>query len=234
MDFGKKSISDYGMKLLMMARDGDKLAENDLIEHIRNEFMGRRVGRYLNRNRQVDNDDIKQEFLIGVAMGIKDAKMDVGDPIEYIIHRGIYNVRGYMRKHIVQNTLQICNECGSRSRMNRIDNHYVCKKCGCTNVETFEVCDHDEIALQNMPEDSFEDELISRIMIENFKSTLNPGTNIYSLFVLLESGIDRDNPMVKNYIKAIADEWGSCSNENVVQNLNKLKIRMQKWIDENY
>ena len=43
----------------------------------------------------------------------------------------------------------------------------------------------------------------------------------------------RDNPDVKNYIKEIAKRWGGCSDNNVVQNMDKLKVRVQKFASDN-
>jgi hypothetical protein len=195
--------------------------------------MGRRIGRYIGKNRQVDNDDIRQEFLIGVAKHIEKARLDMGDPIEFLISKGVYAVRSYMRKHIVQGTMQICQDCGHKTRLNRVGNDYICRACGSANCTTQEVNDYDEITMENLVAERFEDDSISSGLIMDFEKTLQPGTNVYNLYMLLKEGVDRDNPDVRNYIKEIARMWGGCSDQNVVQNLDKLKKRMTKWMEQN-
>jgi len=229
----RQYLSIDGIALLVKAQAGDVMATEDLINLIKTQFMGRRIGRYIGKNRQVDNDDIRQEFLIGVAEGIPKAVIGMGDPVEYIISRGVFRVRSYMRKHIVQGTMQVCMDCGNKSRINRIGRDYVCRKCGSTHVDTTEVNEYDDAAIESITSDGFEDEVISSILINGFEATLTPGTNVHSLYQLLKSGIDRDNPSVKNYTKEIARIWGGCSDQNVVQNIEKLKARLIKWMDSN-
>ena len=224
----------FGLSLLKSAQGGDKLAEFDLLELIRIHLMPKRIGRYLNKNRQVDNDDVKQEFMIGVSLAIQDARLDIGDPLEYLATNGLYRVKSYMRKFIVQGTMQVCNDCGAKSRINRIGNQYHCKKCGGTNVSTVEVEDHNETLFETMQVKGFENDVLSDMMVTDFKSTLTPGTNLYDLYeLLIEKGIDRDNPLIKNYMKTIADMWGGCSTQNVSLNLKKLRVKLEKYLEEN-
>ena len=95
--------------------------------------------------------------------------------------------------------------------------------------------DNNEIALENAVdmEESIEDAITSEMLIEKFEATLKDGTNVKNLYNLLKSGINRDNPLVKNYIREIALIWGGCSEQNVVQTLAKLQDRMRKFADEN-
>ena len=116
-----KYIYEQGIELLKLAQQGNKNAEELLIVEIRNRFMNKRIGRYLHKNRIVDDEDLKQEFLIGVGLAIPQARIDIGDPIEYLINQGVYRVRSYLRKHIIQNTTQICDDCGYITRLNMID-----------------------------------------------------------------------------------------------------------------
>lgn len=232
MKYGK--LDEEGKVLLARAQKGDKMAENDLLAMVMMYAMPKRIGRYISRNRQVDNDDLRQEFMIGVALSIKNAKMDVGDPIEYMITSGLYKVKSYMRKHILQGTMQVCSDCGTKSRLNRVGNNmYQCRKCGSLHVTTVETDDHNEFTLESIPDNRFEDDVISQIMVEDFAKTLTPGTNVERLYRLLLDGVDRDNPLVRNYLGEIAKEWGGCSTENVMQNLKKLRNRLDRWMSDN-
>lgn len=228
-----KYVYEQGIDLLKLAQQGNKNAEELLIVEIRNRFMNKRIGRYLHKNRIVDDEDLKQEFLIGVGLAIPKARLDIGDPIEYLINQGVYRVRSYLRKHIIQNTTQICEDCGYITRLNMIDGRYVCKRCGSTNITTQELNDNNEILLNNMIDTEQEyDDIITNDLIKRFEQTLTEGTNVYNLYILLKSGVNRDNPQIKNYIKEIARIWGGCSEQNVVQNMDKLRQKLTQFANE--
>lgn len=230
----QQNKDEYLIQLLELAQSGDKVAEDNLIAHIRDNVMRRRIGRFIHKNRQVEDEDIRQEFMIGVALAIPKADLTIGNPIEYIISQGIYRVRSYFRKHVIQNTTQICKDCGFESRLNRVGNTYRCKKCGSDNIETREVYDHDEVALGNKATENDEiekltEEIGADKIIEQFRSTLNPDTRVYDLFVLLyDEDINSDNPDIVNYIAEIARRWGT-SQVLVVQTKDKLKSRLIKF-----
>lgn len=229
-----KYLSEECVELLKLAQDGDRMAQDDLILLIKDKFMGKRIGRYLHRNRQVEDEDLKQEFMIGVALGISEARLDMGDPIEYLISQGVFRVRSYLRRNIITNTMQTCNNCGNITRLNRVGRDYVCKKCGSNDVLTQEVSEYNDVAIESaVDKNRFEEHVESDIILDQFEKTLNPATNIYSLYVLLKDGMNRDNPDVKNYIKAIAKEWGGCSEQNVVQNMEKLRKKINQFAMEN-
>lgn len=230
----QQNKDEYLIQLLELAQSGDKVAEDNLIAHIRDNVMRRRIGRFIHKNRQVEDEDIRQEFMIGVALAIPKADLTIGNPIEYIISQGIYRVRSYFRKHVIQNTTQICRDCGYESRLNRVGNTYRCKKCGSDNIETREVYDHDEVAMGNMAAENDEiekltEEIGADKIIEQFRSTLSPDTRVYDLFVLLyDEDINSDNPDIVNYIAEIARRWGT-SQVLVVQTKDKLKSRLIKF-----
>jgi hypothetical protein len=78
----------------------------------------------------------------------------------------------------------------------------------------------------------FDIDVVSEMMLETFEKTLDPNTNVYQVYILIKNGI-RDNPNVNNYIKEIARIWGGCSQQNVVQAIDKLKHRLEKFAREN-
>lgn len=228
-----KYVYEQGIELLQLAQQGNKNAEELLIIEIQNRFMNKRISKYLHKNRVVEDEDLKQEFLIGVGLAISKARIDIGDPIEYLINQGVYRVRSYLRKHIIQSTSQICNDCGYITRLNVIDGQYICKRCGSTNITTQEVNNNDEVLLTNIisTEDEIDD-IISQDLISRFEATLTPNTNVHNLYILLKSGINRDNPEIPNYIKEIARRWGGCSEQNVVQNMDKLRMKIIQFAKE--
>ena len=221
--------------LLRDAQNGDKSAEEQFIIYIRDNVMRRRIGRYLHKNRQCEDDDLKQEFLIGIALAIPKADLEIGDPVEYIIQQGVYRVRTYLRKHIIQGTTQVCMDCGYESRLNRVGSHYECKKCGSHNIVTREVNDHDETLFQTMESTSSDiDDILTMMLMHEFEKTLDHTTNVYRLYeIMVNKGINRDNPNIKNYIKTISMMWGGCSQQNVLQNIYKLQAKFTKFLDDN-
>lgn len=220
--------------LLKSAINGNALSEQNLLIYIKNNVMNRRIGRYLSRNRQVENEDLKQEFMIGVALGMRKCNIDIGDPIEYLIAQGVYRVRTCLRSNIIKNTVQVCRECGAVTRLNMIESQYVCKRCGSNNIETQEVHNNDDITLENAEDrgELVEEVVLSQILIEQFEATLVDGTNVKNLYELLKNGINRDNPDITNYIKEIAKIWGGCSPQNVMQTLIKLQDKLRKFADQ--
>lgn len=224
------------IELLKEAQSGSEIAEEQLIIYIKNNIMRRRIGRFLYKNRQCENDDLIQEFLIGVAFAIKKADLDIGDPIEYIVQQGVYRVRTYLRKHIIQGTTQVCMDCGNESRLNRVGEHYECKKCGSHNIITREISDHDETLLQTMEsqDDDIDEVVAIKMLVYAFEQTLNHDTNVYRLYeAMVKQGINKDNPLIKNYIKTISKMWGGCSQQNVLQNIYKLQAKFTKFLDDN-
>lgn len=230
--------TEYLIELLKLAQDGDSIAEGNLIAHIRDDEMHRRIGRYLHKNRQVEDEDLKQEFLIGVALSISKANLEIGNPIEYIISQGVFRVRSYLRKHIIQGTSQVCKDCGHESRLNRVDNHYECKKCGSQNIETRELYDHDDTVLESKCDEDDEiekllDDIGAEHIIEQFRDTLDKNTKAYYLFTLLyDEDINSDNPFIENYIREIANRWGT-SQTLVVQVREKLKTKLLRFCKDN-
>lgn len=228
------AMTNDELKLVLgQAKSGDKLAEQNLLIYIRNNYMNRRIGRYLGRNRLADNDDLRQEFMIGVAFAIPKCDLEIGNPIEYLLAQGVYRVRSYLRGRITKNTVQVCRECGTVTRLNMIGNQYVCKKCGSINIDTHEIDDNDEITLENAVDMSepIDEMIANQMMIEQFELTLVEGSNVKALYELLKSGINRDNPMIKNYTKEIARIWGGCSEQNVIQTLYKLRKKMLEFAE---
>lgn len=221
------------IELLKDAQCGQELAQDRLLVYIRDHIMYRRISRYLGKNRQVDNEDIKQEFMIGVALNIHRAELNIGDPIEYLIACGVYRVRSYMKKQIIKGTTQTCNKCGYVSRLNMEDGKYKCKKCGSNDITTQEMHNLDDGTTLNTIEsmEEFEAELMFNMLMDEFEATLNKNTNVYQLYILIKGGINRNNPQVKNYIKEIADIW-HCSQNNIVQTMSKLKDKLIQFAND--
>lgn len=229
-----KEVKELALNYLKLSQSGNKLAEEQLIILIKEKYMRRRIGKYLHKNRQCEDDDLIQEFLIGVALSISKASLNIGDPIEFIIQQGVYRVKSYLRKSIIQSTAQICMDCGYETRLNKVDGKYECKRCHSHNITTHEICNHDDTLWANMESTEHDiDDMMTSMLMAQFEQTLQPGTNIYQLYILLKSGVNRDNPAINNYIKEISIIWGGCSEQNVLQNMQKLQLRLTKFLESN-
>lgn len=132
----------------------------------------------------------------------------------------------------MQGTTQVCMDCGYESRLNRIDGHYICKKCGSHNVVTREVNNHDETLFNTMESMSNDiEDIMTQMLFAEFEATLDHGTNVWKLYELLTTGVNRDNPHIKNYVKTISTMWGGCSQQNVLQTMYKLQVKLTKFLE---
>jgi hypothetical protein len=176
--------------------------------------------------------------MIGVALHIYVAKLDVGDPIEYLMYCGICNVKRYMTKQIRSNVIQICRDCGTKHNLHKVKvgayDTYECRKCGSHNVDTYEIHYHEEDSKFNAIEDTsadFGEELAASQFVIDFERTLTPGTNVHKVYCLLRDGL-RDDMDVDNYIGAIAEALGGCSSTNAMMVVKKLRKRVAAFSEE--
>lgn len=222
-------ITEAGIELIRRANGGDDLAVEDLIKLIRDEFMGKAVARYINKNRLVSDEDIKQEFLIGVALAIPQVKMDVGNPMIYLINSGIWRVRSYFRSNVLKHTKQTCLKCGHTCRphykKDDTDNtknttQWQCPKCKSMDVDIIQTTNAEvkDDNVMGYTATLVEDMVSDQITIEEFRSTLKG--RVLQLFDLINSGMDRDG--TNSYMKDIAQQWG-VSTACVAQYLKRLR-----------
>lgn len=77
-------------------------------------------------NCPLEKDDIVAEFHRGVLEASQYVKMDVGDPMEYLISRGLLWVKRCVRKELTNKYLEECMVCG-KMRPYRQEG---CARCG--------------------------------------------------------------------------------------------------------
>ena len=227
-----KYLSEECVELLKLAQDGDRMAQDDLILLIKDKFMGKRIGRYLHRNRQVEDEDLKQEFMIGVALGISEARLDMGDPIEYLISQGVFRVRSYLRRSIITNTMQTYNDCGNITRLNRIGRDYVCKKCGSNDVLTQEVSEYNDVAIESAVDKSrFEEHVESDIILDQFENK--------KINLIYNSYADKDykevlsilKPIIKSITILDLEDKRVVEKEKLVEVIKELNIELKQNLE---
>lgn len=115
--------------------------------------MGKYTRRYRERNVLVGMDDIESVFLEGCWKAINKAKLDIGNPLNFICWKGELAILHLFRKNLRDGVKVNCSTCGTSSltyatkgaQINTkarpgkrgIKSQICCRKCGATDVETF-------------------------------------------------------------------------------------------------
>jgi hypothetical protein len=228
------------LSLVQRSQDGDELAITELIGIIRDFHMPRYVGRYYGRNVVVSDDEIESEFLLGVWKALPKAKLDVGNPLNFMCWRGQKAVQTLMRNNIRRETRYQCLECSNTGTMAYKLRVPVCGVCGTDDIYTWMI----ETA---HPVDSSGDSLVDSslygvgvtaetawqlavygIQIEEIRERLNG--RVLELFdIIVLEGVNRDSS--KNYLREVAERWG-VSQMRVVHALRKLRIAIEVYYAE--
>lgn len=142
------------LKLIADSQAGDEIATERLLSIIKKEHMSRHTRRYVNRNVLVTQDEIESEFLVGCWKAIPKAKLDVGNPLNFICWKGELAILHLFRKNLRAGVKVNCSTCGttnmtystaSKGQINTkarpgkrgIKSEICCSRCGATDVETF-------------------------------------------------------------------------------------------------
>jgi transposase-like protein len=185
----------------------------------------------MNKNRLAENDDVSQEFMIGVAHAISEVDMSIGNPIIYLINKGIWKVRSYFRQQVFGNTKQTCLDCGHTCRPTKtLKKHdvvikkfteWVCPKCHSHRVDVVQITGSevkDDNVFATRTEQLVEEMVMDGMSIQEFRAKLSG--RVLQLFDTINNGVDRDNSV--SYQREIADEWG-VSTACVSQYLKRLR-----------
>lgn len=216
------------IKLLERAQYGDDIAENRFIALIRDHHMIRRVRKYHDRNVLVENDDIDQEFMVGCFEAMHEAKLDVGNPLLYILWRGEKKVQSLFRKRLRKGVRYECRRCQDKRSVYSYNGRVECSSCGSRNVRTWMVM---ESAQENREDDTNEwsTHWESRILQADTGRTIGEESNLaweratfgkqieemrarlsgrkLELFdILILEDLNRRTS--NNYLKEIAERWG--------------------------
>jgi hypothetical protein len=79
----------------------------------------------MGKNPAIDRNDLVGEFHRGVAMALKEVRLDIGDPMEYLIARGVLWVKRVVRKECNHTFIEECIICG-KVRPYRQEPCYTC------------------------------------------------------------------------------------------------------------
>lgn len=153
--------------LLKLAKTGDLVARGKIIKQLMADPRTRgAVYNLRKRSPALDGDDVDAVFWLGVLVGLDHVKHDIGDPMAYLVQRGVWQVKSAVREELGRKVVQHCSHCG------QINGRYVysrqCTKCGSAveNVSRLE------------PEDSMDEQIsylesVASITIDMLKSHLS-------------------------------------------------------------
>lgn len=226
------------LSLISNAQDGDQDAANKLLKIIKAEHMPRVLAKYGNRNVLVQDQDIESEFLVGCWKAVGNAKMDVGNPLSFIVWKGQMAVASLFRKRIRKEVRYQCFNCGHEGGVAYRAKSSACQRCASHDVFTWMVSQSDTI--ENEDGDDIKVEIPVRdashewevatmgIQIEEMRARLS-GRALDLFDVIVLEGINRDSST--NYLKEIAERWG-VSSAAVAATLRRLKRDILAYVKE--
>jgi hypothetical protein len=242
------------LSLIDQSQQGSDEAMDTLLKIIQKEHMPKRIRRFVKKNVLVQPDEIESEFLLGCWKAVRQAKLDVGNPLLFICWKGELAVTHLFRKKIREGVRVSCTTCGvttinykktsTSTKKGRAANSVACGKCGATDVKTFMIIS-DESQLNEdmespMPEwdhkepheiksetETFFNAATYDIAIEEIRVKLNGRVLELFDFLVLKQ-VNRDTS--QNYLQEIADDWG-VSTACVSVYLRKLRIKVMNHMD---
>lgn len=211
------------LTLIAAAQTGDDLAMERLLRIIRDEHMAQRVAKFRRKNVLIDDDELESEFLIGCYKAVPQAKLDVGNPLMFILWKGENAVAYIRRKRIREGVRVNCHVCGIRP-LNMRKGRACCPNCGSFDVSTYMVLldesqqgeyfeengdrahwdttDPTEVATEI---DDLFNAITYDIQVEEIRTRLS-GRVLQLFDKIVVEQINRDTS--KNYLQEIATEWG--------------------------
>jgi hypothetical protein len=226
-----------------------------LMKVLQKEHMPRRIRRFLKKNVLVQQDEIESAFLEGCWKAVRQAKMDIGNPLLFICWKGELAVTHLFRAKIREGVKVDCSTCGvtaisykkgSGKKKGRSSANVACGKCGATDVKTFMIISDESQSGEEMESPMPEwDHLDTHEVIDETETFFNAAT--YDIFVdeiraklngrvlqlfdaLCVKQINRDTS--QNYLQEIADEWG-VTTACVSVYLRKLRLKVMEHLDDN-
>lgn len=230
------------LDLVARSQQGDELALGQLISIINDYHKHRYVGRYYGRNVVVGDAEIDSEFMLGVWKALPKAKLDVGNPVNFMCWRGQKAVQTLMRNNIRREVRYLCLECGATGVMGYKSKVPVCVECETTTIQTWMV----ESAPKETEDPNFDSfSLVAGmdgetawqlavygIQIEEIRERLasrQTGRALELFDIIVLEGVNRDSS--KNYLREISERWGT-SQMRVVHTLRKLRQEIKAYFAE--
>jgi predicted nucleic-acid-binding Zn-ribbon protein len=213
---------EASLKLLERAQSGDIVAVNKYLAMIRDNHMPKRIKHYIKRNVLVEQVEIESEYMLGCYEAMSIAKLDVGNPLDFILWKGGLKVAHLFKKRVREGVTVHCKTCGITS-MGYKNKTVLCGKCGSNEITTQMIMVGDsqltDVEIQNgttaydraQAQDPFgELDAIfglatEEIMIAEIQKKLSG--RVLELFnIMIVEQVNRTTS--DNYLQEIADRWG--------------------------
>lgn len=212
------------LDVIASAKDGDALDTERLLQIVQ-EHHWPRVARSFGRSLpgEFTDDDLKQEFLVGVWRAIHKVDMEIGNPLSFLLWKGRMHMIDRVRHRVVSSYTVQCTDCGHHGRF-RWRKQPTCPKCGSTDLDIWKKrvsTDDDGVEIHNVWSDP--QDPLSAIEEHEFFMEIRAQLSgrVRDLFdALIVQGINRETS--DNYLAEIADLWG-CSTTNVARTLKRLQ-----------
>lgn len=229
-------------QLIAASQQGDESATNKLLDIIRNTHMKQYIRRFIRRNVLIEEAEIESEFLLGCWKAIPKAKLDIGNPVNFICWKGQLKVLHLFRSKLREGVRVNCTTCGtSRLTYKAKEKRAICVKCGATDVQTFMVV-MDESQMNpeidgnavvqpwdRIAQDMMADEADTQfsnitydITVAEIRAKLT-GRVLQLFDLLVIENVNRDTSV--NYLEEIAQRWG-VSTACVSVYLRKLRAKI--------
>lgn len=230
--------------LIASAQQGDEFAMNEFLRIVRDHHMPPRIRRYINRNVLVEQGEIESEFLRGCWKALPQAKLDLGNPLLFILWKGQLAVAQLFRKQIKQGVKVDCRQCG-RVAMGYKNGKVECSQCGARDVETHMIMVNESTMIAEQQENGERGPIWDRltaddmhgemdliwstvtydIQVEEIRARIR-GRTLQLFDAIIIQGINRDSS--NNYLAEIAKMWG-ISTTAVAIYLRKLRVAIEAY-----
>lgn len=219
--------------------DQDADAADRLLSIIKDHHMDREIRRWHGRNVLVDDDDIASHYLEGCYLALSKVRMDVGNPLLYILWRGRMNVSTLFRSRLRQGVRARCQLCGFISMVRLAQGWPRCRACGSSRLQTWMIEDTPAIerkhrALALFPDsvqmecDLWFDRAIYQVQIDEMRARLT-GRVLQLFDLLVLEGINAQTS--QNYLREIAERWG-ITRTCVAIYLRKLRSEILRYFEK--
>lgn len=227
-----KLTSEQVKELVLAAQKGDAAgleATEAIMWDIQEHHIDRLTWKYRKKITVggMDHNDLKQEFLTAAYQAIFKAKVDVGDPQQFILQHGKWAVVDALRSGYRKALRQYCHSCNTTTRLHEERGQAVCPNCNAKGdaIERMNMGISDDGTLSGTVADEsldISEVVASQEVIDNFYATLE-GRKADVFALIIYQGYDRDS--CTNYIKEIAGLLG-VSAANVNKRLRQIK---EEW-----
>lgn len=198
-------------QVLAMAKAGDKEARDKIVRHLMADPRTRgAVYNLRKRSPSLEGDDVDAVFWLGVLVGLDHVKHDIGDPMAYLVQRGVWQVKSAVREELSRKVVQQCSSCGHFN--GKYDYNRRCFRCGEATENVFRLETEDIMDESRSYLDS-----VASVTVDMVKAHLSEG-QVRVLEALLDAHYQAPESPVNGAAKTLG-----ISRQRVHQHLAKIR-----------